>query len=299
MASTYTSNDGFEKIEIGSQANTWGSSLNNDFDLVDQACDGSVIISISTASFSLNVADGALSNGRNKVVEFTGSPASPVTVSVVPVNISKVYWISNQTGQPMTVNNGAGSALSVPFGACMPCFCDGSGNVTSLSSGIVSDTVNTNNLVVNTSASLPSGPAVLIAGQGLDAYISSLIPSLTMIPGTLIIPNLAAVGVPGGSWIIFTFGTVVGTRIRIAYGSGLLPDGSTITLPGGFPTDGSNQQIGVAISSFNATAGQITGISVAYNAATQQVTAPTKTQSGGGAPGVNIAWSGTAWLTGY
>lgn len=298
MASTYSPNDGFELIGTGDQANVWGASLNNTLNLVDQACDGSVVINLTTPTYALNVADGALSDGRNKVIEFTGTPGSTVAVSVTPVNISKLYWISNQTNQPMTVSNGSGSALVMSSGVCIPCYCDGAGNVTNLLGQPASDTVITNNLVVNTAAALPSGTATTIAGVSLQSYITSLIPAFTAIAGTLVCSAIGAITVTGGAWVTFTLGTTVGTRIKIAIGGGLVTDGGTIILPGGFATDGTNQVINVSIGSFLCTAGQATGLGVAYNPATQVATAPTKSQSGGGSMSVNIAWNGVCWLTG-
>lgn len=198
----------------------------------------------------------------------------------------------------MVVNNGSGSALAIATGVCVPCFCDGAGNVTNLLGSTGSDTVNTNNLVVNTSAALPTGPAVTIAGVGLDAYIASLIPAFTSISGALVISAIGAITVSGGAWVTFTFGTVSGTRIKVAIGGGLVTDGGTIVLPGGFATDGSNQVINVSVGSFLATSGSMVAVGVAYDPTTQVATAPTKSQSGGGSGTVNIAWNGVCWLTG-
>lgn len=298
MASNFSANDGLELIQTGEQANVWGASLNNTLNLVDQALDGTLIVGLSSPSYTLTVTDGTLSNGRNKVVEFTGAPGSPVTISITPVNISKLYWISNQTGQPMTVNNGSGSALLIPNSACTPCFCDGSGNVTALNSNSSVDTLTTSNLIVNNAAALPSGLATTIAGVSLQSYIASLIPALTALTGPLVISNIAAIGVPGGAWAIFTFGTVAGTRIRLGFTSGLLSSGSVIQFPAGFAVDGTNQIMHVSIGSANATAGNLVTIAASYNAATQQVSG-TGAQSGGGSPGVNVAWFGMAWVTGY
>lgn len=267
-------------------------------DLIDQACDGSIIINLTSPSYSLVTTDGALSNGRNKVVEFTGTLGGAAAITITPLNISKLYWISNQTNQPMSVNNGSGTALAIAAGVCIPIFCDGAGNCANLLGNTGSDTINTNNLVVNTSAALPSGTATTIAGVSLQSYITSLIPAFTAIAGTLVISAIGAITVSGGTWVVFTFGTVSGTRIKVAIGGGLVTDGGTITLPGGFATDGSNQVVNVSVGSFTATAGQATGVGVAYNPATQVATAPTKSQSGGGSMGVNIAWNGVCWLTG-
>ena len=40
MASTYTSNSGIEKIGSGEQAGTWGTTTNNNLDIIDRAING-------------------------------------------------------------------------------------------------------------------------------------------------------------------------------------------------------------------------------------------------------------------
>ena len=40
MASTYTVNSGVEKIGAGEQAGTWGTTTNNNLDILDRAING-------------------------------------------------------------------------------------------------------------------------------------------------------------------------------------------------------------------------------------------------------------------
>ena len=40
MASSYTSNNGLEKIGTGEQAGTWGATTNTNFDIIDRAING-------------------------------------------------------------------------------------------------------------------------------------------------------------------------------------------------------------------------------------------------------------------
>ena len=42
MPSTYTTNNGIEKIATGEQSGTWGTTTNVNFDLLDEALDGQV-----------------------------------------------------------------------------------------------------------------------------------------------------------------------------------------------------------------------------------------------------------------
>jgi len=75
MPSTYTTNLGIEKIATGEQSGTWGATTNTNFDILDQAVNGIVSVTLASAGTSgspntLAITDGAVSDGRNKFVEF-------------------------------------------------------------------------------------------------------------------------------------------------------------------------------------------------------------------------------------
>ena len=75
MPSTYTTNLGIEKIETGTQSGTWGDTTNTNLDLIDEAINGIVTVTLSSAGSSgspntLPITDGSSSNGRNKYIEF-------------------------------------------------------------------------------------------------------------------------------------------------------------------------------------------------------------------------------------
>ena len=40
MASTYTSNQGIEKMDTGDQSGTWGGTVNTNMDIIDRAISG-------------------------------------------------------------------------------------------------------------------------------------------------------------------------------------------------------------------------------------------------------------------
>ena len=67
MASTYTSNLGVEKIGAGEQAGAWGTTTNNNFDIIDRAINGVGAITLSGTTHTLTTSDGTLSEGGNKV----------------------------------------------------------------------------------------------------------------------------------------------------------------------------------------------------------------------------------------
>ena len=66
MPSTYTSNGGIEKIGLGEKAGAWGTTTNNNFDIIDRLTNG-----VGTAhygTYTLTTSDGSLSDGMFKVL---------------------------------------------------------------------------------------------------------------------------------------------------------------------------------------------------------------------------------------
>ena len=94
MASTYTDSNGLEKPGTGEQSGTWGTTLNENFDLIDEAVDGLAAVSIS-GSASLTMTDGSTSNGRKRVIVYTGTLAGNATITVSP-NASR--WFPQSAG---------------------------------------------------------------------------------------------------------------------------------------------------------------------------------------------------------
>ena len=67
MTSTYTANNGIEKIETGDQSGTWGETTNTNFDIIDRALNGVGSITLSGTSHTLTTTDGSLTDGMFKV----------------------------------------------------------------------------------------------------------------------------------------------------------------------------------------------------------------------------------------
>ena len=68
MASTYTTFLGLEKPGTGEQSGTWGNTVNTNMDIVDQAVDGIISVTLSA----------------------TGSTGSPNTLSLLMAEILAV-----------------------------------------------------------------------------------------------------------------------------------------------------------------------------------------------------------------
>lgn len=111
MASTYTTNLGIEKIGAGEQAGAWGTTTNNNFDLLDEAVNGVISISLSGTSKTLTTSNGTLSEGGRKVIIFTGSPGGDCTVTISPPEAEKMYFIDNQADQKLIMIQGTGGTV--------------------------------------------------------------------------------------------------------------------------------------------------------------------------------------------
>ena len=140
MASTYTSNTGIEKIGSGEQAGAWGTTTNNNFDIIDRALNGSVTLTI-TGDTTLSTTDGTLSNGQFKIVILAGSPGSGFNLTIDPNDQQKWYFISS--GQTATVKQGggSGSTVAVATGLTAILFADGTGSNANVSSIAPTDLV--------------------------------------------------------------------------------------------------------------------------------------------------------------
>ena len=97
MASTYTANLGVEKIGSGEQAGTWGTTTNNNLDILDRAINGVGSISLSGTTHTLTTTDGTLTDGGFRVLVFTGALGANNTVTITPNDQDKVYLVVNST----------------------------------------------------------------------------------------------------------------------------------------------------------------------------------------------------------
>ncbi len=142
MASTYTSNTGIEKIGSGEQAGAWGTTTNNNFDIIDRALNGSVTLTI-TGDTTLSTTDGTLSNGQFKIIILAGSPGSGFNLTIDPNDQQKWYFIKNSSGQTATVKQGggSGSTVAVATGLTAILFADGTGSNANVSSIAPTDLV--------------------------------------------------------------------------------------------------------------------------------------------------------------
>ena len=173
MASTYTANSGIEKIGAGEQAGSWGTTTNNNLDILDRAINGVGAITLSGTTHTLTTSDGTLSEGGNKVLVLGGSPSGTNTITISPNDQDKMYFVHNNSGQTATFTQGSGANVSVPTGSKALIFADGAGSgaaVTDLLDGLafggtkVTSTATEINLM---DGGTSAGTTAVAAGDGI------------------------------------------------------------------------------------------------------------------------------------
>jgi hypothetical protein len=128
MGSTYTDNGGIEKIGLGEQAGAWGTTTNNNFDIVDRLINGVGAITLSGTTHTLTTSDGSLSDGMFKVLVLGGSPSGTNTITIEPNNADKLYFVKNGSGQSVTFTQGSGANVTITNGNGAIIFADGAGS---------------------------------------------------------------------------------------------------------------------------------------------------------------------------
>tara|TARA_R100000781_G_scaffold6469_1_gene6646 strand:+ start:427 stop:1452 length:1026 start_codon:yes stop_codon:yes gene_type:complete len=128
MASTYTANVGVEKIGAGEQAGTWGTTTNNNFDIIDRAINGVGQITLSGTTHTLTTSDGTLSDGQYKVLVLGGSPSGTNTITITPNDQDKLYFVKNSSGQSATFTQGSGANVTIANGKGAIIYADGAGS---------------------------------------------------------------------------------------------------------------------------------------------------------------------------
>jgi hypothetical protein len=102
MPSTYTTNNGIEKIGTGEQSGTWGDTTNLNFDILDQALDGQISITATDTGSAgspntLPITDGSISDGRNRLIIITdgGDLGGSVYYQLTPADAEKIIFLRN------------------------------------------------------------------------------------------------------------------------------------------------------------------------------------------------------------
>ena len=131
MASNW-SNLGLRLMTTGENDNTWGGQTNDNWNRMEDSTDGYMSVALSstshTATFTTQPTSYADEEGRQRVINYTGSPGGTCTVTLP--NIEKVYVIRNNTDQSLILTAGSGAAtVTLASGFDAQVYVDGSDEV--------------------------------------------------------------------------------------------------------------------------------------------------------------------------
>ena len=141
MPNTTSNNVKFTIQNTGENANTWGQITNTNLQILEQAISGYDSYNITTTSAALAVTNGALSNGKNMVLKFTGSLSANTTVTI-PDSIKKVYILHDTTtrgGFSLTFKTVSGTGVTLINNKIHIVYSDGT-NVTDISGSSLANT---------------------------------------------------------------------------------------------------------------------------------------------------------------
>lgn len=126
MASTFSPTLRIELIGDGDQSGIWGQTTNTNLGtLLEQAITGVVVITMADANYTLSNFNGVSDEARNAVLVVGGTNAAVRDV-IAPL-VEKLYVVRNSTsgGFAINIRAASGSSVSVPSGATVWVYCDG------------------------------------------------------------------------------------------------------------------------------------------------------------------------------
>ena len=135
--STYTLNTGIELITTGDKAGTWGTTTNNNLDIIDKALNGVKSITLTGTEKTLSTTDGldssSVSEGAFKLLVLGGSPSGLNTITISPSDANKIYFVYNNSGQTARFIQGTGTTdgtknVDIPNGSAKIIYADGGGS---------------------------------------------------------------------------------------------------------------------------------------------------------------------------
>jgi hypothetical protein len=220
---TYTDANAIKKIGTGDEAGTWGTSTNNNFDIIDRAANGFVSIVLSGTSYTLALSTTAvLSNGHYKAIKFTGSPGGTCTVTLEQNDRARMYMILNSTDQALVITQGSGGNTTIATGKSAIVLADGAGagaavtDYTSTLSNLQGPAISSPTMTGSPTAPTPSAGTnnTLLA---TTAFVANAIPSsaITFTDNNVNVLNEIVMSGGASNW---TFEVDGSNRLVIQYG---------------------------------------------------------------------------------
>jgi len=142
MASTFTTNFGFEAVATGDQAGTWGTTTNFNLDILDRIASYKAVTLSDASTATLTVREASpgeatenLQDGMFRVIKFTGTLSQLCTITIAP-NTTKAWFIfENATTDAgssgpysLVFSQGSGADVTLQNGKNVIVYCDGAGS---------------------------------------------------------------------------------------------------------------------------------------------------------------------------
>ena len=220
MPSTFTTNTGIEKPAQGEQAGSWGITVNTNMDIVDRAMNGVVALALVGTSSNLTTSNGATSDGQNKVLLCSGTLAAAHTITILPADAQKVYYVKNDATKTVTFSQGSGATTAnVAVGSFAIIYADGNNNVVNLSLNSELGQLKQNgDLVTSTAAELNVLDGVTTTLEAADLNLLDGAQANTVVASKAVVyggsGEVKANTIALGNWTI----TESGSELKFAYG---------------------------------------------------------------------------------
>jgi hypothetical protein len=296
MASTFSPSLKIELIGDGEQSGIWGQTTNNNLGtLLEQAITGVVNIPMANADYLLSNFNGVSDESRNAVLVVGGT--CNATYSVVAPLAEKLYTVVNNTagGFPILIRASSGANVSIPNGATIPVYCNGTGFFSAAL------TATTGNITVNGNAIVTGNVATnqnITAGKTLSGTYSQsgTAVTVTAISHGLVVGNSILVDITSGTGVdgTYTVATVTGTdTFTYTAGTVLTTSGNiTVNAIGNLTAYGNSAVTGNSTVTGNVSALNITAssnVSAANVLASGDVNAATFTGNGAAISSINAS----------
>ena len=142
MASTFTTNFGFEAVATGDQAGTWGTTTNFNLDILDRIASYAAVALSDASTATLTVREASpgeatenLQNGMYRVVKFTGTLSQLCTITIAPNTSAAWFIFENATTDAgvsgpysLVFSQGSGADVTLQNGKNAIVYCDGAGS---------------------------------------------------------------------------------------------------------------------------------------------------------------------------
>jgi hypothetical protein len=124
MAINYTTLLGLAQPVTGTEANTWGTVVNDEITaLLDSAIAGAATLDVTAGNVTLTSVDGAADQARMAILIATGTPGT--TRNIVAPSQSKTYIVVNQSDASVVLKGSATTGVTIRAGQAATCVWNG------------------------------------------------------------------------------------------------------------------------------------------------------------------------------